>query len=107
MYKPTFNTILVEIVVDKWAPGNDDSMLGRSYREGRIVADQVIKLLPTKDYPLNDNEKEIVADEYESFIGKDIMWNEGTEAGTTFEEDGKLYGFIYWWDVRGLKTDAK
>jgi hypothetical protein len=30
------------------------------------------------------------------------MWNEGVEAGTIFEFDNKLFGMIYWWDIRGV-----
>lgn len=95
MYKPLINSILVEIVVDEWAPGNDDSMLGRDYREGRVV--EVGPLLETRDYPHLPEMVDIYVK------GVEITWNYGVEAGTTFEEDGKLYGFIYWWDIRGVK----
>lgn len=96
MYQPGFNSVLVEIDTedDKWGRGNDDSMLGKSYSKGTLKDFAVV--IPTNDYP----EAIGVPEEW---VGKQIMWNEGTEAGTLFEEDGKLYGFIYWWDIRACK----
>lgn len=105
MYKPLLNTVLVEIVVDKWAPGKDDSMLGPSYREGKVV--EFGPCVDTHDNPLpHEGTVNGVPKSLDSLKGRDVMWNEGVEAGTTFEEDGKLYGFIYWWDIRGVKSDA-
>lgn len=98
MYQPQFNSVLVEIddAAAAWGTGNDESMLGASYSKGKVidygirVATQAYPVLPeATDFPLK---------------GKDIMWNEGTEAGTTFEHNGKLYGFIYWWDIRATKV---
>lgn len=94
MYKPSFNTILVELKAEEWGGGNDDSMLGKSYREGVVV--DVGQYYPTADYqepPQNIGQ----------LRHKHIMFNEGVEAGTVHEEDGKVYGFIYWWDIRGVK----
>lgn len=103
MFKPFLNTILVEIADEdaKWGTGNDDSMLGRSYREGTVV--DIGLFIATADYPtLLDGLTEII-EELRVLIGKQIMWNEGVEAGTVFESDGKQYAFIYWWDIRGVK----
>lgn len=100
MYQPKFNSVLVEID-DKaaaWGNGNDESMLGASYSKGKII--DLGFNIPTQQYPQQLDFSR------NDWIGKDIMWNEGTEAGTTFEHDGKLYGFIYWWDIRGVKADA-
>lgn len=97
MYDPLFNSVLVEID-DKdanWGSGNDDSMLGKSYRLGTVV--QVGDAVPIATYPQTPTMADV-----EKFKGQQIMWNEGAEAGTTFDHDGKLYGFIYWWDVRGV-----
>lgn len=101
MYKPSFNTILVELQADEWGGGNDDSMLGKSYREGVVVSGQKTPFFATKDYPISPEEIIPLINELE---GKHIMFNEGVEAGTVHEEDGKLYGFIYWWDVRGVRA---
>lgn len=97
MYKPKFNSVLVEIddADAKWGNGNDDSMLGKSYSKGKVI--ETGQYMPTSDYP------QITHVDQFKFTDKDIMWNEGVEAGTLFEEDGKLYGFIYWWDIRGVK----
>lgn len=104
MYTPKFNSVLVEIEVDQWGGGNDESMLGKSYSKGKVI--EFGDIIPTHDYPLEgfDNSEQGEMYKYTAELtGKSIMWNEGTEAGTTFEVDGKLYGFIYWWDVRGVK----
>lgn len=101
MYKPSFNTILVELKAEEWGGGNDDSMLGKSYREGVVI--EVGNIMPTQAYPLADDITENFIADVLSYRGKHIMFNEGTEAGTVHEEDGKVYGFIYWWDVRGVK----
>lgn len=100
MYQPKFNSVLVEIDDEdaKWGTGNDDSMLGKSYSKGKVVS--VGEYIPTNDYPLIND---IVDIWLLDAAGKDIMWNEGAEAGTLFEEDGELYGFIYWWDVRAVR----
>lgn len=97
MYVPKFNSVLVEIddADAKWGGENNENMLGKSYSKGTIV-DYGVRL-STKDYP------NLPANSDFALVGSSIMWNEGTEAGTTFEENGKLYGFIYWWDVRGVK----
>lgn len=100
MYKPRFNSVLVEIDDQdaKWGTGNDDSMLGKSYSKGKVIS--AGDLLPTQANPTTGLTQKDITD----LFGQDIMWNEGTEAGTLFEEDGKLYGFIYWWDIRGIKN---
>lgn len=108
MYKPQVNTVLVEIPVEKWGRGNEEGILGKSYREGKIVDSGFITT--TREYPnLNtDDLIDIIAD----FIpGAEIFWNEGVEAGTIWdgERDAsgeiiKLYAFIYWWDIRGVKA---
>lgn len=105
MYEPLFNTVLVEIDDSeaKWGTGNDDSTLGKSYRFGTVVT--FGQFLPTADYPVwkgipSDKALIVIISELE---GKQIMWNEGVEAGTVHEHDGKQYAFIYWWDIRGGK----
>lgn len=104
MYTPAFNSVLVEIddAEAKWGNGNDDSMLGKNYRFGKVV--KYGSFINTADYP---NTVEILQDDNDFFpeVGASIMWNEGVEAGTIFEDDGKQYGFIYWWDIRGVKSE--
>lgn len=100
MYEPVFNSVLVAID-DKdaeWGSGNDESMLGKSYSKGTIVKSG--DFIPDDKYD-TDTLKEIMP-QIEKLKGKQIMWNEGVESGTTFDYDGKLYGFIYWWDIRGV-----
>ena len=100
MYSPKFNSVLVEID-DKdaeWGGENNAEMLGKSYSKGTVVS--LDKLLSTHDHPLPSVS---FAKSVHELKGKQIMWNEGAEAGTTFEEGGKLYGFIYWFDIRGVK----
>lgn len=107
MFKPKFNKVLVEINDEeaKWGSGNDDSMLGASYREGKLMDLKNAILFRTRDYPVDPVE---IIPMLEKMVGKTIMWHEGTEAGTVFEEDGKKYGLIYWWDVIAEKvSDAK
>lgn len=103
MFKPLFNQALVEVDTesDKWGTGNDDSMLGKDYREGTVV--EYGQFLPTKDYPKtpDDLELSVLAAPMEH-----IMWNQGHEAGKTFEHDGKLYAFVYWWDLVGVKDEG-
>ena len=101
MYKPLFNTVLVEIN-DKeaaWGKGNDDNLGGEVFREGKVV--EVGLMMPTKDYagiPSTASFNDVVMD-------KAVVWNEGHEAGTVFEEDGKKYALLYWWDLRGVKNE--
>lgn len=103
MYEPIWNSVLVEVdnKEAEWGAGNDESMLGASYSKGRLI--QVGDLVGVPDHPI------IVPDSANNLAklkGKRIMWNEGTEAGTLFEFDGKLFGMIYWWDIRGVLVDA-
>lgn len=107
MYKPKFNSVLVQIDDEdaKWGTGNDESMLGKSYSKGKIISIDT-ELIATANYPLPKDERREIAELITKLEGKDIMWNEGAEAGTTFEEDGKLYGMIYWHDIRGVKDVA-
>lgn len=105
MYEPVFNSVLV-IIDDKdaeWGSGNDESMLGKSFSKGTFVTSGA--LVPDDKYAaatLID-----VSPDLAKLKGKRIMWNEGVEAGTTFEFDGKLFGMIYWWDIRGVLVDDK
>jgi hypothetical protein len=105
MYKPKFNSVLVEIddADAKWGSENNENMLGKSYSKGKIIS--IGEIMRTPNHPTNiDVEDEhILKKLLPDLVGKDVMWNEGVEAGTTFEEDGKLYGFIYWSDIRGVK----
>jgi hypothetical protein len=97
MYQPSFNSVLVEIddSTAKWGNGNDDSMLGKSYSKGVVKA--YGELLPTAEHPVPPNMEHLPS------LITDVMWNEGHEAGTLFEDDGKQYAFIYWWDLRGAR----
>lgn len=101
-YKPLFNTLLVEIDDSeaKWGTGNDDSMLGKSYRYGTVVADQHPIFFATKDYPLSPQDVNAITS---PLGGRKVMWNEGVEAGTIHEHEGKQYAFIYWFDIRGVE----
>jgi hypothetical protein len=103
MYKPLFNKVLVEIQEspeDKYGK-TDDNLGGKAYREGKVL--DVGPCCSTADYPLTG------ADLLEalSSIKNDstVMWHEGHEAGTVFEENGKQYAFVYWWDLCGLKDE--
>ena len=106
MYKPMLNTVLVEIdsETDKWGKGNDDSMLGQAYREGTVI--RVGTTMSTATMPLSESATYTVADRIAELVDKRIMWNEGVEAGTVFEHDGKMYGFIYWNDIRGVADES-
>lgn len=103
MYKPLFNHVLVE-VDDKdkqWGSSKGDELGGPVYREGSVV--DIGNTFTTANYPINNYlEWELYL---KTLLGKRIMWNEGHEAGKTFEEDGKLYALIYWWDVVGVQDD--
>lgn len=101
MFKPMFNHVLVE-VDDKdkaWGGGNNENIGGVAYREGTVIS--VGSYVPTAEYPLINDLVDIFLLEAP---GKHVMWNEGHEAGTVFEEDGKQYGFIYWWDIIGVEA---
>lgn len=104
MFKPQFNKVLVEIddKEAKWGSGNDDSMLGASYREGRLI-ECSDKIFRTNEQPLIDIE--LIVNTVRDMVGKTIMWHEGTEAGTIFEENGKKYGLIFWFDIIGVKDE--
>jgi len=100
MYKPLFNKVLVEINDEeaKWGSGNDDSMLGASYREGKLIS-------RSECHPVPDHPEFNPLNQLDDLVGKTIMWHEGTEAGTVFEENSKKYGLIYWWDIIGVKDE--
>ena len=107
MYQPKFNSVLVEIddTDAAWGGGNDESMLGKSFHKGKAIS--IGLLVPTSQYPfesLSATHQEFLK-QAEDCIGRDIIWNEGAESGTTFEEDGKLYGFIYWYDIRACRVE--
>lgn len=98
MYKPLFNKVLVEIKVDEW--GRDDQgIAGEVYREGKVIETGVF--VETNDYPWHS--PETLMDELQSLEGKEVMWHEGHEAGTVFEENDKKYALVFWWDLIGVK----
>lgn len=106
MYKPLFNQVLVEVDTDsdKWGTGNDDSMLGKDYREGMVA--KVGHFITTSDYPLTPEEQKDVTQMFIELQGEHVMWNQGHEAGKTFEHDGELYALVYWWDLVGVKDEG-
>lgn len=102
-YKPALNQVLLELdtTEDKWGTGNDDSMLGRSYNKGTVV--ELGIFFATADYPmLGRTASEMMKD----FLGKEVMYNEGTEAGKTFEDGDKLYALVDYWQIVGYREDA-
>lgn len=101
MYKPKFNQVLVEIDLSdaKWGNSND-SMLGESYSKGKLIGTS--EYFSTADYPVGTSQ---IVPKLEEMLGKQIMWNEGHEAGKTFEHDGKLYALINWWDIVAVKDE--
>lgn len=103
MYKPLFNQVLVEVDTesDKWGRGNDDSMLGKDYREGTVK--DIGLVMSTKDFPIPGDVLESFHESLLMFVGAEVMWHQGHEAGQTFEEDGKLYALIHWFDLIGVK----
>ena len=100
MYEPLFNTVVVQIddKENEWGHGNDESMLGKAFRAGTIIT--VGPCVGTHEHPLDD--PDFLTEKISKLKGKKIMWNEGVEAGTVFEFDGKQFGMIYWWDIRGV-----
>jgi co-chaperonin GroES (HSP10) len=102
MYKPYINKVLVEIDDQdaEWGKSSDGNIGGEVYREGKIIEGGL--LIETPDYIASLEE---VNEEISKLIGKRIIWNEGHEAGTVFEENGKKYALIYWWDIIGVKDD--
>lgn len=103
MYKPKFNHVLVEIDDKdaKWGKGTDDNIGGAVYREGKIV--DAGECFMTADYPLPPDDLLVLFNTLTD--GLCVMWNEGHEAGTVFEENGKKYALIYWWDIIGVKEE--
>jgi len=107
MYKPKFNHVLVEIDDNaaKWGKSDDGNLGGEVYREGRVleVPDRgnLFAFGDTKEMPFESQEFLIAT--LASYVGKQIMWNEGHEAGTVFEHGGKKYALIYWFDIIGVK----
>lgn len=105
MYKPKFNSVLVEIdeTDAKWgSAGEGESIsarLGKSYSKGKLV--EIGDLMVDDKYDAETLTAAVTL--LTEMIGKDIVWNEGHEAGTLFEDGDKLYGFIYWWDIRGVR----
>lgn len=97
MYKPKFNQVLVEIDLSdaKWGNSNEE-MMGPSYREGKVLS--YGEVFPTADYPEYNPLNAL-----DEMIGKQVMWNEGHEAGKTFEDGDKLYALINWWDIVAVK----
>lgn len=104
MYKPLFNQVLVEVDTesDKWGTGNDESMLGKDYREGKLI--ELGVLLSTNDHPILDSFLDSFNSQLGTYLNKQVMWNQGHEAGKTFEHDGKLYALVYWFDLVGVKS---
>lgn len=104
MYEPIFNSVLVEIDDEdaQWGSGNDDSMLGKSYSKGKVI--EVGGLVSEHAHPLSDIALVSMSNKLKQLKGRNIMWNEGVEAGTLFDFEDKQFGFIYWWDIRGCKV---
>lgn len=102
MYKPLFNKVLVEIDDKdaKWGT-NEENLGGVVYREGVFM--DIGLLIDTNDYPVGAHAIENQLKYFELFKDKHIMWHEGHEAGTVFEDNGKKYALIFWWDVIGVK----
>lgn len=102
MYKPKFNHVLVEID-DKdaeWGKSSDGNIGGEVYREGVVKDAGDFYRVPDHEVDAED-----IGPIITELIGKQIMWNEGHEAGTVFEENGKKYCLIYWWDIIGVKDE--
>lgn len=102
MYKPKFNHVLVEIIESveaQYGKTSDENLGGEVYREGKLI--EVGEFIATQEYPISVTQlQEKLVD---PLVGKQIMWNEGHEAGTVFEHDNKKYALIYWWDIIGVK----
>lgn len=106
MFNPQFNKVLVEIeqsVEDQYGTGNNDSMLGASYNKGKLLK------ISSVMFPYGDTQNiaqegmETLMKRLNDMVDTTIMWHEGTEAGTVFEENDKKYGLIYWFDIIGVK----
>lgn len=99
MYRPLFNQVLVEVDTesDKWGTGNDDSMLGKDYREGIAVSYGPC-------HATNEHPEVNPLGTLDDCISRRVMWNQGHEAGKTFEHEGKLYAFVYWWDLVAVEV---
>lgn len=115
MYKPKFNKVLVEINDEdaQWGTSSESNPLTQAYREGIVI--EVGKIIPTADQPVGfyDEDKKIGSLVYgtvdgftKALVSRRVMWNQGHEAGTVFEEAGKKYALIYWWDIIGEKVEA-
>lgn len=103
MYDPVWNSVLVQIDDKdaKWGKGNDESMLGASFSKGKVI--RIGNFHGTDSHPISTR----LMKDVNSLKGKQIIWNEGAEAGTTFEFDGQLFGFVYWHDIRGVLVNPQ
>ena len=101
MFKPKFNQVLVEIDDQeaKWGKGNDDNIGGEVYSQGKLISRAQIFFSYADTSRLNKDALDTIMAEIDGLKDKTIMWNEGHEAGKTFDHDGKKYAFIYWWDI--------
>ena len=105
MYKPKFNKVLVEIddADAQWGKSSESNPLTDAFREGKVVELGELLFGFGDTARLNQDTLEVIADSVKKLVGKQIMWHEGHEAGTVFEENGKKYALIYWWDIIGEK----
>ena len=106
MYKPKFNHVLVEINDKdaKWGAGDDGNIGGVVYREGKLL--EVGHFIVTHDHPMDWETLVDIEADVQAMVGKPIMWNEGHEAGTVHEENGKKYALIFWWDIVACKGNV-
>ena len=103
MFSPKFNSVLVEIdnKDGEWGGSGDDTVLGKSFHKGKLI--KIGERLTTQANPISEQDSVRIAEMLSDTKGKTIIWNEGDEAGTTFEYEGKLYGFVYYWNIRGVR----
>jgi co-chaperonin GroES (HSP10) len=106
LYEPLFNTVVVEID-DKeaaWGGSKDESagLLGQSYNKGTLIA------IAAELFPFGDTSRvlkdglEQIGDRLQSMVGQKILWNKGHEGDNIFEQDGKKYAIMFWWDILGV-----
>lgn len=104
MYQPKNNHILVEINDKEAAWGSSEGdKFSVAYREGTVIDWNVTTPVIAANMVHEFTDVQEISDYLSTLNGKSVMWNEGHEAGTVFEHEGKKYALIYWWDIIGIK----
>jgi len=95
--RPLGNNCLIEVIKEYDGVSRADENEDKSTGILRDVSVHKYHLTASASIRFDEEDLQIIANDLDDLIGKEVRWEQYAEGGQTFVEAGKTYALIPWW----------